>query len=262
MHNATTKQRIAALRRKLGIFTGAPAWVRQRRARVARTAAAELEPCASSTPPDALDASVPGTDGYDWPPPGLGTWIPADPTAPALEVPPAIVALPPRGRAEEPPWERRAAIAAVSAVALVALALVILLVARGASRPAGATVAAAAVATSPGTALAAAPPPVAPDARQLAAPARPDAPSASRRIEVRRGDTLWALAARHLGDPLLWSRLHDANRGVVANPDVIFPGQQLRIPGAAAEPQGGNGDAGTAAHAVASPSEHGAAAQE
>ncbi len=47
---------------------------------------------------------------------------------------------------------------------------------------------------------------------------------------VQRGDTLWAIAARHYGDPLLWPVLHHANRALVPNPHHIRPGQQLLLP--------------------------------
>jgi nucleoid-associated protein YgaU len=50
-------------------------------------------------------------------------------------------------------------------------------------------------------------------------------------VVVRRGDTLWDLCARHLGDPYAWPRIHALNRDRVANPDLIFPGQEIRIPG-------------------------------
>ena len=50
--------------------------------------------------------------------------------------------------------------------------------------------------------------------------------------EVRRGDTLWDLAGRYLSDPFRWPELYDANRGVVEDPDRIYPGERLTLPGA------------------------------
>lgn len=47
---------------------------------------------------------------------------------------------------------------------------------------------------------------------------------------VRRGDTLWHLAGRCLGDPFRWPELHQANRGVVENPHLIYPGERLAMP--------------------------------
>jgi nucleoid-associated protein YgaU len=57
-------------------------------------------------------------------------------------------------------------------------------------------------------------------------------------VIVRSGDTLWSIAARHLGPdaPVAeiaaqWPRWFDANREVIGNdPDLILPGQQLRPP--------------------------------
>lgn len=56
---------------------------------------------------------------------------------------------------------------------------------------------------------------------------------------VRKGDTLWDLSARFLGDPFEWHRLYTYNnrtavtritgRGI-ADPDLIYVGQKLLIP--------------------------------
>jgi resuscitation-promoting factor RpfA len=57
-------------------------------------------------------------------------------------------------------------------------------------------------------------------------------------VVVRRGDTLWHIAARHLGSSASaaeiaaeWPRWWNANRNVIgADPDLILPGQVLRPP--------------------------------
>jgi purine-binding chemotaxis protein CheW len=49
-------------------------------------------------------------------------------------------------------------------------------------------------------------------------------------VTVRRGDSLWTLARRYRGDPYRWPVLHRANADQVPDPDVISPGQRLRIP--------------------------------
>lgn len=48
---------------------------------------------------------------------------------------------------------------------------------------------------------------------------------------VRGGDTLWDIAAHHLGDGARWPEIYAANRDLIADPDLIYPGQELRIPG-------------------------------
>jgi cell wall-associated NlpC family hydrolase len=69
-------------------------------------------------------------------------------------------------------------------------------------------------------------------------PAAPEAPAdgelkipAPGRYTVRPGDSLSAIARAHGFDD--WRVLHAANRDKVYDPDLIFPGQVLRIPNAA-----------------------------
>ena len=47
---------------------------------------------------------------------------------------------------------------------------------------------------------------------------------------VEPGDTLSAIAQQFYGDPSLFPRIFDANPNQLTNPDLIFPGQVLRIP--------------------------------
>jgi nucleoid-associated protein YgaU len=47
---------------------------------------------------------------------------------------------------------------------------------------------------------------------------------------VVSGDTLSGIAQQYYGDATLWPRLFTANRDRIGNPDVIWPGQALRIP--------------------------------
>ena len=49
---------------------------------------------------------------------------------------------------------------------------------------------------------------------------------------VKSGDSLSKIAKKHLGDAGRWSEIYEANRTVIGdNPDLIKPGQKLRIPG-------------------------------
>lgn len=64
---------------------------------------------------------------------------------------------------------------------------------------------------------------------------------ASRPIETEKkytvvaGDSLSKIASREYGDASEWRRIYDANRDIVKDPDLIHPGQQLRIPSADAK---------------------------
>ena len=80
-----------------------------------------------------------------------------------------------------------------------------------------------------------------PDLRVLA-PTRREPTHDAAEVVVRRGDTLWSIAARQLGADAseaevaaAWPRWFAANRAVVgADPDLLLPGQVLRAPEAAA----------------------------
>lgn len=47
---------------------------------------------------------------------------------------------------------------------------------------------------------------------------------------VSAGETLSAIADQWYGDPNRYPVIFEANRNQLTNPDVIFPGQELRIP--------------------------------
>ena len=47
---------------------------------------------------------------------------------------------------------------------------------------------------------------------------------------VQPGDNLWDLARTFYGDPLAWTRIFDANRGRIPDPDHLAVGQVLDIP--------------------------------
>jgi nucleoid-associated protein YgaU len=47
---------------------------------------------------------------------------------------------------------------------------------------------------------------------------------------VVSGDTLSGIAQQWYGDASQWPRLFEANRDQISNPDLIFPGQVLRVP--------------------------------
>lgn len=49
-------------------------------------------------------------------------------------------------------------------------------------------------------------------------------------IRVRRGDSLWRIAKRHLGNGKKWSQFYRLNKRKIDNPDLIYPGQTLILP--------------------------------
>jgi nucleoid-associated protein YgaU len=46
---------------------------------------------------------------------------------------------------------------------------------------------------------------------------------------VQPGDSLWQIARRLYGDGRYWVLLYQANADRIGNPNLIFPGQHLRI---------------------------------
>jgi LysM repeat protein len=47
---------------------------------------------------------------------------------------------------------------------------------------------------------------------------------------IEKGDTLWAIANKFLGNGNRYPEIFEANREVIIDPDKIFPGQTIRIP--------------------------------
>ena len=58
-------------------------------------------------------------------------------------------------------------------------------------------------------------------------------PAATEKVEyyvIKSGDTLSGIAAKFYGNGSLYPRIFEANREVIKNPDLIYPGQKIRIP--------------------------------
>jgi len=65
------------------------------------------------------------------------------------------------------------------------------------------------------------------DADRLKAPA----PKAQvKYYVVQKGDSLSKIAGEFYGKPMDYPRIFEANREVIKDPDLIYPGQKLRIP--------------------------------
>lgn len=49
-------------------------------------------------------------------------------------------------------------------------------------------------------------------------------------VIIRRGDNLWTVARRNYGAGIRYTTIFDANRDQVRDPDLIYPGQVLKVP--------------------------------
>lgn len=48
---------------------------------------------------------------------------------------------------------------------------------------------------------------------------------------VKSGDSLWAIAKRYYGSGAMYTKIYEANKGIIGkNPNLIYPGQKLTIP--------------------------------
>ncbi len=47
--------------------------------------------------------------------------------------------------------------------------------------------------------------------------------------EIKKGDTLWAIAQKFYGDGNKWKKIFEDNKEVIKDPDLIYPGQKIRI---------------------------------
>ena len=54
--------------------------------------------------------------------------------------------------------------------------------------------------------------------------------SQQRTYTVVKGDSLSKIAKREYGDAQQWRRIYEANRDTIKDPDLIYPGQVVRIP--------------------------------
>ncbi len=57
----------------------------------------------------------------------------------------------------------------------------------------------------------------------------PEQPESTTYVVVK-GDSLWRIAAKHLGSGAKWTTIYEANKGIIKNPNLIYVGQALMIP--------------------------------
>jgi nucleoid-associated protein YgaU len=68
------------------------------------------------------------------------------------------------------------------------------------------------------------------------APEKASADASVMEYRVVKGDSLSKIAERVYGDAQAWRRIYDANRDIIDDPDLIHPGQVLKVP----KKEGGN----------------------
>lgn len=67
------------------------------------------------------------------------------------------------------------------------------------------------------------------NAEELKAPV-PEVEETVEFYEIQKGDTLWAISSKFLGKGHRYKEIFEANREVIKDPDLIYPGQKIRIP--------------------------------
>jgi nucleoid-associated protein YgaU len=63
------------------------------------------------------------------------------------------------------------------------------------------------------------------------APSAPGQAAPGQTYTVKKGDSLSKIAKQVYGDAQQWRKIHEANRDIIDNPDLIHPGQVLKLPG-------------------------------
>ncbi|HBN07639.1 MAG TPA: hypothetical protein DD435_02980 [Cyanobacteria bacterium UBA8530] len=64
-------------------------------------------------------------------------------------------------------------------------------------------------------------------------PASQPAPSSASSYSVRQGDSLWKIATATLGNGARWKEIWELNKDQITDPNRVFPGMVLKMPGAA-----------------------------
>jgi LysM repeat protein len=59
---------------------------------------------------------------------------------------------------------------------------------------------------------------------------RQGTPPAAKTYAVVKGDSLWAVAKKQLGNGSRWQEIYNLNKDKISKPDLIYPGQVLNLP--------------------------------
>lgn len=73
-------------------------------------------------------------------------------------------------------------------------------------------------------------PPVPSKPAQTTQPVRSGEPAKPRTYTVVRGDSLWKIAKKYYGNGAQYTKIFNANRDKIKNPNLIYPGQVFVIP--------------------------------
>lgn len=68
------------------------------------------------------------------------------------------------------------------------------------------------------------------NATKKPAPAPKTNPKNKGTYVIKRGDTLWAISKKYYGKGSQYPKIYNANRNIIKNPNLIYPGQKLVIP--------------------------------
>lgn len=55
-------------------------------------------------------------------------------------------------------------------------------------------------------------------------------PVSTRTYTVKKGDTLWGIAKKYYGKGSQYTKIYNANKDKIKNPNLIYPGQVIKIP--------------------------------
>ena len=69
-----------------------------------------------------------------------------------------------------------------------------------------------------------------PAAKPAPSPTGTSGSTVGKSYTVVAGDSLSKIAKREYGDGNAWNRIYEANRDIIKDPDLIYPGQHLKIP--------------------------------